>query len=124
MVVMMLLHTCVFVGQGFDRHLFALKNMAESEGQELALFTDPNYAYLNHIILSTSTLPSDDILSGAFAPVTPDGYGVGYTVMKDWIGMQVTTYPTRDGRALIESMQKVLDDMYAVFTSVSRQQKQ
>ena len=111
---------CVCVGQGFDRHLFALKKLAESEGQELALFTDPNYAHMNHIILSTSTLPSESVLSGGFAPVTPDGYGVGYNVMKDWIGMQVTTYPTRDGSALINSIEKALDDLHAVFTSVTR----
>ena len=109
-------------GQGFDRHLFALRDLAEREGAEVALFQDPSYAHMNHIILSTSTLPSDAVLSGGFAPVTPDGYGVGYGLHDDWIGVQVTTYPTRDGRQLIEHLEKVLNDFYAVFTSKSREQ--
>ena len=68
-------------GQGFDRHLFALKTLAKEEGiGTTPLFEDPAYSYLNHIILSTSTLSSDAVLVGGFAPVTPDGYGVGYGV--------------------------------------------
>lgn len=66
-------------GKGFDRHLFGLKTLAEEEegGRVPELFTDPNYQKLNHIILSTSTVSSPAILIGGFAPVTPDGFGVG-----------------------------------------------
>ncbi len=109
----------VLAGQGFDRHLFALRKLAESEGEEIALFTDPSYAHMNHIILSTSTLASDDILSGGFAPVTPDGYGIGYSIMKDWIGVQVSSYPTRDGKAMLDHLEKALNDLYSVFTKAS-----
>ncbi|KAG7228945.1 hypothetical protein INR49_008723 [Caranx melampygus] len=46
-------------GQGFDRHLFAMRYLAKSNGQDLhSLYTDPAYTAINHNILSTSTLTS------------------------------------------------------------------
>ena len=44
------------------------------------LFQDPAYQHMNHIVLSTTTLSADSVLIGGFAPVTPDGYGIGYNV--------------------------------------------
>jgi len=41
------------------------------------LYRDPAYSLLNHIILSTSTLPDPSVQNGAFAPVVPNGYGIG-----------------------------------------------
>ena len=65
-------------GQGFDRHLFALKYLSASKGDVLPdIFQDPAYTNINHIILSTSTLSSPAILAGGFGPVVPDGYGYG-----------------------------------------------
>lgn len=70
---------------------------------------------MGEITLSTSTLSSDAVLLGGFAPVSPRGYGVGYGLMDDWIGMQVTTYPTRNGQQLVETLEQVLDDLFKVF---------
>lgn len=75
-----------YVGQGFDRHLFALKSLAESEKLSLPIFADPSYTKLNTIVLSTSTLPSDAVLFGGFAPVNPDSYGLGYVVLDNHFG--------------------------------------
>ena len=106
---------CVLTGQGFDRHLFVMKVLAEKEGIEVPLFQDPNYSYMNEIILSTSTLSSDAVLLGGFAPVSPRGYGVGYGIMDDWLGLQVTTYPTCDGKQMVDSAQQVFDDLFDIF---------
>ena len=95
--------------------MFALKNLAAEENlPTLPIFEDPSYSTLNHIILSTSTLSSDAVLLGGFAPVTPNGYGIGYGVMDDWLGTQVSTYETRDGAAFVEHLEKVFDDVYNV----------
>ena len=69
-----------FPGQGFDRHLFAMKYYAEKAGKVPAFYSDPGYLKLNHIILSTSTLSSPAVVIGGFGPVTPNGYGVGECV--------------------------------------------
>lgn len=74
------------------------------------------YAHMNHIILSTSTLSSDAVLIGGFAPVTPDGYGVGYGIEDSQLGTQVTTYPTRDGAEFVRHLDKVLDDLHTVLS--------
>lgn len=67
----------VFSGQGFDRHLFALRKLAEAKGQNPALFGDPGYRTMIYDILSTSTLPDPSVLIGGFGPVVPDGFGIG-----------------------------------------------
>lgn len=67
-----------YLGQGFDRHLFALKLKCEELGLNPDLYSDPAYKAINHNILSTSTLASDFLLLGAFGPVVPNGYGIGY----------------------------------------------
>lgn len=65
------------LGQGFDRHLFALRRISEKSGStKSAIFQDPAYDTLNHNILSTSTLSSPDVMVGGFGPVVSDGYGI------------------------------------------------
>lgn len=66
------------MGQGFDRHLFALRHMAKVHGHPVPdLYNDPSYAMINHNVLSTSTLSSAALLAGGFGPVVADGYGIG-----------------------------------------------
>jgi len=87
-------------GYGFDRHLFALRTLAQESASVSpstvahmpAIFTDPAYAWINHNILSTSTLVSDAVQGGGFAPVVRDGFGVGYAVLDNAIGLNITAY--------------------------------
>jgi len=65
------------MGQGFDRHLFALKYHAENR-KKLQLpefYSSSAYRFINHNTLSTSTLAYPNIMTGGFAPVVPDGFG-------------------------------------------------
>lgn len=56
------------MGQGFDRHLFALRYLAAARGVTLPeLYQDPAYQRINHNILSTSTLSSPAVSLGGFA---------------------------------------------------------
>ncbi|KAL3852858.1 hypothetical protein ACJMK2_016467 [Sinanodonta woodiana] len=104
------------MGQGFDRHLFALKYLAQNKGSLPDFFKDPSYAKLNHIILSTSTLSSPAVVIGGFGAVTPDGYGVGYSVEDSRIGFNVTNYPpATDVHGFINCLKQSLNDIYAVF---------
>ncbi len=68
-------------GQGWDRHMFALKSLAgEGNGGVPDVFLDPAYESINRIILSTSTLASTNFMAGGFCPVQPDGFGLPYQV--------------------------------------------
>lgn len=103
------------MGQGFDRHLFALRYLANSKGAPLhSFYSDPAYGSINHNILSTSTLTSPAVSLGGFAPVVPDGFGVGYGVHDDWIGCNVSTYPARNVHEFLQCVNKSLEDIFAV----------
>ncbi|XP_051867821.1 carnitine O-palmitoyltransferase 2, mitochondrial [Pristis pectinata] len=103
------------MARGFDRHLFALSYLAKSKEMPLPeLFQDPSYIQINHNILSTSTLTSPAIHFGGFAPVVPDGFGVGYGVHDDWIGYIVSSYPARDVTEFLKCVNKSLDDIFDV----------
>lgn len=67
-----------YLGQGFDRHLFALRLLSKENNLNTPeLFADPAYTHINHNILSTSSLTSDYVWLGGFGPVVKDGYGIG-----------------------------------------------
>ncbi|XP_063057359.1 carnitine O-palmitoyltransferase 2, mitochondrial [Engraulis encrasicolus] len=103
------------MGQGFDRHLFAMRYLANSKGMALPeLYQDPAYAAINHNILSTSTLTSPAVNLGGFAPVVPDGFGVGYGVHDEWVGCNVSTYPDRNVHEFLQCVHKSLEDIFAV----------
>ncbi|MDP2434447.1 MAG: choline/carnitine O-acyltransferase [archaeon] len=85
------------MGNGFDRHLFALKYLAQELGQEVpALYRDAAYQNINHNILSTSTLVSDACEGGGFGPVVAHGYGVGYGVLDDVIGFNISNFKAQN----------------------------
>lgn len=72
-------HITLFPGQGFDRHLFALRLLAKNNNMKIPdIFTDPAYERINHNILSTSSLTSDYVWLGGFGPTVKDGFGIGY----------------------------------------------
>lgn len=66
------------LGQGCDRHLFALLKLSQSIGGNLpSIFLDPTFAHCMTFRVSSSTMGSHAVNTlAAFAPVTPDGYGI------------------------------------------------
>ena len=111
----MTVFSCLLAGQGFDRHLFGLRHVAQATGKVPKLYEDPSYAQLNHIILSTSTLSSPAVLFGGFAPVVPDGFGVGYSIRDDSLGCIVLSYgPPADVHGFVECVKSSLEDIYEV----------
>ena len=105
-----------YTGQGFDRHLFGLKYSAEKilGLPTPGLFKDPNYTLMNHIILSTSTLNTDYCEMGGFAPVVPNGFGVGYGVRKKATGVNITSYEGTDGKQLVDAIVESYSDIQTV----------
>lgn len=79
-------------GKGWDRHLFALKRLAESKGESFDLYSDETYGVLSNIILSTSTLSSPALDGGGFGPVGDDCYGLMYGTNGDVSRFGVMSY--------------------------------
>ncbi|XP_035031628.2 carnitine O-palmitoyltransferase 2, mitochondrial [Hippoglossus stenolepis] len=103
------------MGHGFDRHLFALRYLANSKGQPLPrLYTDPANPSMSKYILATSTLTSPAVSYMGFAPVVPDGFGIGYAVHNDWIGCNVSSYLARNVHEFVQCVHKSLEDIFTV----------
>ncbi|KCV72970.1 hypothetical protein H696_00523 [Fonticula alba] len=98
------------MGQGFDRHLFALRKLAEAKGMPTpAIFTDAAYGIINQNILSTSTLSSPTIDGGAFGPVHQEGYGIGYGMNETTLRFNVTSY--QDAQPFLAALETSLHQM-------------
>ena len=93
-----------------------MKQIAAASGKKVELFESQQYADINHIVLSTSTLSSPAVLLGGFAPVVPDGFGVGYRVDDNFIGSQVTAYDGhKDTEGFVSALESALKDIQSVF---------
>eukprot|EP01147_Barroeca_monosierra_P001871 gene1871-4967_t len=102
------------LGGGWDRHLFALRAMAEKLGMTLPEFyNDPTYQKLAHIILSTSTLSSPALDGGGFGPVNKDCFGIGYGTNDIGVQLSVTTYKLKTTEFL-NQIEKAMADMITV----------
>lgn len=103
-------------GHGFDRHLFALRELAVRAGKGLtALFSDAIYTDAQHFTLSTSTLYGESFSGGGFAPVVPDGYGLGYGYVDNDFGVLVSSYkPHRPNGQFADALRESLDDVRQV----------
>jgi hypothetical protein len=70
-------------GKGVDRHLFALKCIAEKNGLPVPdFFNSDAWKMLSHTILSTSNCGNPSLALFGFGPVVPNGLGIGY-IIKD-----------------------------------------
>ena len=106
------------MGQGFDRHLFALRLIAEDQGKKLDMFTDKSYTDASHFVLSTSSLFGEYFTGGGFAPVVPDGFGLGYGYVDEKLGMLCTSYSGgRDGHGMVKAFVQSLDRIRQVLES-------
>ncbi|KAI1304159.1 Carnitine O-palmitoyltransferase 2, mitochondrial [Halotydeus destructor] len=112
------------MGQGFDRHLFALRLQAEKEGQLPELYRDPSYSSSNHFVLSTSTLYGDYFSGGGFAPVVQDGVGLGYGYVDEQLGMLCSSFKgQRNGKQITEAFAESLNQIRQVIQETNPKAK-
>ncbi|CAG9785597.1 unnamed protein product [Diatraea saccharalis] len=107
------------MGQGFDRHMFALRKIAEDNNMPIPeLYESYEYKFLNKSILSTSTLSSPSVLAGGFGPVDQNGFGIGYSAFPDKLGAAVTSYrPHNDSSQFIEALHKSFLDITKILSN-------
>jgi len=80
-------------GKGFDRHIFALKKLAESKNLPLPdMLKGKGSSLLEKNIISTSSLSHDHVDQAAFGPVVSNGLGICYHFFLDRIHFCVTSY--------------------------------
>ena len=108
------------MGQGFDRHLFAMKYHAESRKKITApdFYKSEAYKFINHNVLSTSTLAYPNILIGGFAPVVPDGFGIGYRILDKKLGASVSSYNSADLKLFFNTLVETYERFYEILKKV------
>lgn len=80
------------VGQGQDRHLYALEclwdRLYKTERNKPQLFTDKGWALLNNTVVSTSNCGNPALRLFGFGPVVANGFGIGYIIKEDRISVR------------------------------------
>ncbi|XP_074076424.1 carnitine O-palmitoyltransferase 2, mitochondrial-like isoform X2 [Macrotis lagotis] len=100
-------------GQGFDRHLLALRILADTKKGSLPdIFTDSAFAQINHSFIFSRHLFNPVLNFGATMPLVPDGFGITYSLQDDSITFNITScsnYNTQDFiQSLITSLEKIV----------------
>jgi carnitine O-acetyltransferase len=102
-------------GLGVDRHLFALKCIAEKKGLPIPPFYHSKpWKLLNHTILSTSNCGNPSIAGFGFGPVVPDGLGIGYIIKENQLHYSISS-KHRQTRRYAYTLESVLNEMSQLF---------
>uniref|UniRef100_A0A6B2KZV3 Choline/carnitine acyltransferase domain-containing protein n=1 Tax=Arcella intermedia TaxID=1963864 RepID=A0A6B2KZV3_9EUKA len=85
-------------GDGVDRHLYGLFNLAKQQQKRLPgyripeIFEDVAYARMRYDVMSTSNCGGYALSSFGFGPVVPDGFGLGYILKDKCMHFHITNY--------------------------------
>lgn len=101
------------IGDGFDRHIFAMREIALRSGEKLPdFYLDPIFLKSQHYTLSTSTLYGECFSGGGFAPVVADGFGLGYGYVDENFGVLVSSFKNqRNNTQFVQALNESLDDI-------------
>ena len=98
-------------GKGVDRHLFALRCIAEKYDMDTpSFFNSAPWKLLNHTVLSTSNCGNPSLAQFGFGPVVPDGFGIGY-IIKDSRIMYSISSKHRQTVRYASTLESVLREM-------------
>jgi carnitine O-acetyltransferase len=98
-------------GKGVDRHLHALKCIAERHEIPMPPFFESKpWKLLNHSILSTSNCGNPSIRLFGFGPVVSDGFGIGY-IIKDKSVCYTISSKHRQTKRFVFALEGVLKSM-------------
>jgi carnitine O-acetyltransferase len=98
-------------GRGVDRHLYALKCMAQRNGLQVPnLFESEPWHMLNHSILLAANCGNPSLRLFGISPVVPDGYGIGY-IIKDHSIHYCLTSKRRQTSRFVMALEYVLRDL-------------
>jgi carnitine O-acetyltransferase len=101
-------------GKGVDRHLFALKSIAERQNKSVPFFASKAWKTLNHTILSTSNCGNPSLRLFGFGPVVADGFGIGYIIKDRSIYFSISSKHRQTNR-YANTLESTLRDMGALF---------
>ena len=105
-------------GKGIDRHLYALKCIAQKNEIPLPpFFSSDAWRVLNHSILSTSNCGNPSLRLFGFGPVVPDGFGIGY-IIRDYDLQYSVSSKHRQTKRFVNMIQLTLSEINHLFDHV------
>lgn len=111
-------------GEGVDRHLFALKCIAEKNGLQVpSFFNSEPWRTLNHSVLSTSNCGNSSLALFGFGPVVPDGLGIGYIIKDSCVHYSISSKHRQTTRYAL-TLEAILREMAKLLEPISRTQVQ
>lgn len=106
-------------GKGVDRHLFALKCIAEKNDLPVPKFFESRpWRLLNHTILSTSNCGNPSLRLFGFGPVVQDGFGIGYIIRDHALQYSVSS-KHRQTERYVNTLQNTLLDFKELLEPIS-----
>ena len=107
-------------GKGVDRHLFALKCIANKHELPVPeFFRSEAWRKLNHTILSTSNCGNPSLAQFGFGPVVPDGYGIGYIIKDSHLHYAICSKHRQTTRYAL-TLEGVLREMASLLKPISQ----
>jgi len=98
-------------GKGIERHLFALKCIADKNNIATPdFFSSEAYSKLNHTILSTSNCGNPSLRLFGFGPVVQDGFGIGYIIRENGLNYSISS-KHRQTERFAHTLKQTLIDM-------------
>lgn len=106
-------------GQGFDRHLYCLRYLAQEEGlEEPNLFRDTSYTILTRNTIISTTVSSKALHSITFGPSILDGYGIWYKVENEGIELTMSYYPNfSNGNQFLDLLEESYNEIFNILDS-------
>lgn len=106
-------------GKGIDRHLFALKCLAERSEMPLPAFFQSNaWTALNHTVISTSNCGNPSLRLFGFGPVVQDGFGIGYIIKDHGVQFSVSSKHRQTSR-YVNSLENTMLDLKRLMNTTS-----
>lgn len=104
--------------KGIDRHLFALKCIAEKTDNRIPpFFHSEPYKMLNHTVLSTSNCGNPSLRLFGFGPVVQDGFGIGYIIKDHGLQYSVSSHH-RQTQRYVDTLEKILLEIQELMNPV------
>lgn len=103
-------------GNGVDRHLWGMQQLAIHRRQHLVnfkiprLYNLPAWKRMRHDHLSTSNCGHDALCYFGFGPTWGDGLGIGYIIKNDVIITTVTSFDNK-AKAFVDQLQRALNEL-------------
>lgn len=100
-------------GNGVERHLFGLQQMARNSEKEFCFLSDESLKKLEEDFISTTGIPYDILESFSFGPVNKTGFGLYYGILNEEVLVTISAKKVNENQSvlILEALCETLEDL-------------